>query len=117
MSSSAVFFFFFLSSLVTTAQEGQPKLLVLSYNSDTGNKRRNTLNISGRRLPSQSLGVSGGGADMGKEGGVLMAMSHVGSQKSDLLMSETCKENSLFVFPRLFPGCLVSNQRRSPLNS
>lgn len=35
------------SSLVTTPREAQLKLLVLSYNSDTGNKRRNTLNISG----------------------------------------------------------------------
>lgn len=47
------------SSLVTTPWEVRPKLLVLPYKSDTGNKRRNTLNISGRCLPD--LGASDGG--------------------------------------------------------
>lgn len=58
-----------------TSQEDQLKLLVLSYNSDMGNKKEEYIKYF--RMVS-SFVISGGG---GGGCGVLMAMMHVTSDK------------------------------------
>lgn len=116
MSSSTV-----SSSLVTTSREGQLKLLVLSYNSDTGNKRRDTLNISGWCLPLYAPCTSGGG-------GVLMVLMPACAhwlrlsdafQESELLTSDMkvnriacmCCSANCFIPCSLLGGAWLSNQQ------
>lgn len=59
----------FSSSIVTTSQEVQLKLLVLSNNSQAGNKRRNTFNISRTSSSFGNLCASGG------RGGIALMLS------------------------------------------